>query len=95
MHNELWRGVFFSQGEEVTVTMYRDRVEDDPNLFHVKFECGGDSWAEVLRMSKPMDGRLDYRPVLDGSDLLVLTVLANGNPYMTFRGRIFMAFGGD
>ena len=93
MHDVLGRLKFFSQGETVHVTLYRDRVvgEDDPNLFKAKIEDQNDSWAGVLRLTKPMEGRLDYRPVEEDSPLMIMTVLANGNPYMTYKGRIFMA----
>ncbi len=93
MQDILGRLELMSQGETVIVTLYRDRIEgeDDPNLFQAKIQGQDQVWTGILRMTKPMDGRLDYRPVEDDCPLMVLTVLAQGNPYMTYRGRIFMA----
>lgn len=94
MQHELGTLKFFSQGETVNVTLYRDRIEgeDDPNLFQAKIQDEDDVWTGVLCMTKPMDGRLDYRPIADDCPLMVMTILAQGNPYMTYKGRIFMSF---
>lgn len=91
---EEFRYKFMSRGEIVTIEVSAQKDGEGELYAAVIRDEVGEENVELRNRSNGSE-RTDWEPITDGSQLMMMTVPNSGNPYITYKGRIWQAVAWD